>query len=78
MLPMDSLLADIPKAVIEEKGEVLLRNGNKLSEDMLSSSEDREVLHKAPYIRIYRGDALAALYNYNSGSDCYKCFKYLQ
>ena len=78
VLPMDSLLADIPKAVIEEKGEVLLRNGNKLSEDMLSSSEDREVLHKAPYIRIYRGDALAALYNYNSGSDCYKCFKYLQ
>ena len=78
VLPMDSLLADIPKALIEEKGEVLLRNGNKLSEDMLSSSEDREVLHKAPYIRIYRGDALAALYNYNSGSDCYKCFKYLQ
>ena len=43
-----------------------------------SQHMSREVLHKAPYIRIYRGDALAALYNYNSGSDCYKCFKYLQ
>jgi tRNA pseudouridine55 synthase len=78
VLPIDSLLSDIPKAEIRSGAEKLLVNGNKLSEDMLISDETVDALHAAPYIRIYRDKELSALYKYNSDSDCYKCFKYLQ
>ena len=78
VLPVDSLLSDTPKAVIKEDAVKMLVNGNKLFSDMFSSEASSESIRSAPYIRIYNGSELFALYKYNSESDCYKCFKYLQ
>ena len=76
-MPLDSLLGNVPKAEVKGQGEKLLINGNKLSEDMLSGYKDMDELINADYIRMYMKDEMTALYRYDKGAGCFKCFKYL-
>lgn len=77
VMPLDSLLGNVPKAEVKGQGEKLLINGNKLSEDMLSGYKDMDELINADYIRMYMKDEMTALYRYDKEAGCFKCFKYL-
>ena len=77
VLPIDSLLKDVPRAEVISGHEKLLINGNKLEGRMLRSDVDRSVLEEADYIRVYLDAELAALYKYDSSSRCFRCYKYL-
>lgn len=77
VMPLDSLLGNVPKAEVKGQGEKLLINGNKLSKDMLSGYKDLDELINADYIRIYIEDEMTALYRYDREAGCFKCFKYL-
>lgn len=77
VMPLDSLLGNVPKAEVKGQGEKLLINGNKLSEDMLSGYKDMDELINADYIRMYMKDEITALYRYDKEAGCFICFKYL-
>ena len=77
IMPIDTLLGNVPKADVKKDGEKLLINGNKLSPYMLSGENSSEELMKADYIRVYMNDEITALYRYDNEADCFRCFKYL-
>ena len=76
-MPLDTLLGAVPAASINELGEKLLINGNKLSCEMLSGYESMDELKDSDYIRVYFNDEIKALYRYDKEAQCFKCFKYL-
>ena len=77
ILPIDSLLENVPRADVIPGYEKLLINGNRLTGRMLKSGCDNAALEIADYIRVYLEDELAALYKYDSGIKAFRCFKYL-
>ncbi len=77
VMPLDTLLGNVPAACANEPGEKLLINGNKLSSEMLSGYESMDKLMDSDYIRVYLNDEIKALYRYDKAAQCFKCFKYL-
>lgn len=88
ILPMDVLLQNVPALSVREEGKALLKNGNPLGERRLETSEKlplpdlpesrRKIFQDAPYVRIYRGSDLAALYSWHPDRQCYMCFRMLE
>ena len=92
VVPMDRILTNIPMVNITKRGEVLLTNGNRLTDkdfeisklsdsaspcDDKSVHKDIDILRSAEFFRVYMNSSLMALYTYDKEKGNYKVYKML-
>ena len=76
VMTIDSILKDVPSVSINQSGEKLLTNGNRLASENLMA-EDVELIKSAEFFRVYMNGQLKALYSFDKEKNNYKVFKML-